>query len=192
MEHRRIRDRICLEISAFAVKGSLFSPFWSFSRPFQIRSSREKFVFASPRFGFVQFVSLRFPPSSALNCQAEVRPQPPADTPGKPPVLIRLVEVSAGYGDTLAVVVGLPDAAVKNSKDRVSTALSNSGYKSGNFCESNPQSSSGSVKNSGGNPVFWRPLLPSTFALRLAWPGTFVWLSEPGSRQSKDALWPLE
>ena len=39
------------------------------------------------------------------------------------------VEVNCGYGDTLIVVVGLPDAAVKESKDRVSTALTNSGYK---------------------------------------------------------------
>jgi magnesium chelatase family protein len=39
------------------------------------------------------------------------------------------VEVNVGYGDSLIVVVGLPDAAVKESKDRVSTALSNSGYK---------------------------------------------------------------
>jgi len=39
------------------------------------------------------------------------------------------VEVNAGYRDTLIVVVGLSDAAVKESKDRVSTALSNSGYK---------------------------------------------------------------
>ena len=39
------------------------------------------------------------------------------------------VEVNAGYGDTLIVVVGLPDAAVKESKDRVFTALANSGYK---------------------------------------------------------------
>ena len=39
------------------------------------------------------------------------------------------VEVNSGYGDTLIVVVGLPDAAVKESKDRVSTALGNSGYK---------------------------------------------------------------
>ena len=39
------------------------------------------------------------------------------------------VEVNAGWGDTLIVVVGLPDAAVKESKDRVTTALSNSGYK---------------------------------------------------------------
>src|SRR5512133_3561455 len=38
------------------------------------------------------------------------------------------VEVNAGYGDTLIVVVGLPDTAVKESKDRVLTALSNSGY----------------------------------------------------------------
>jgi magnesium chelatase family protein len=39
------------------------------------------------------------------------------------------VEVNEGYGDTLIVVVGLPDAAVKESKDRVSTALASSGYK---------------------------------------------------------------
>ena len=39
------------------------------------------------------------------------------------------VEVNAGYGDTFVVIVGLPDAAVKESRDRVSTALTNSGYK---------------------------------------------------------------
>ena len=39
------------------------------------------------------------------------------------------VEVNAGYGDTLIVIVGLPDAAVKESRDRVTTALTNSGYK---------------------------------------------------------------
>src|SRR5580698_5276567 len=39
------------------------------------------------------------------------------------------VEVNVGYGDTLVVIVGLPDAAVKESRDRVSTALTNSGYK---------------------------------------------------------------
>lgn len=38
------------------------------------------------------------------------------------------VEVNAGYGDTLIVIVGLPDAAVKESRDRVMTALDNSGY----------------------------------------------------------------
>jgi magnesium chelatase family protein len=38
------------------------------------------------------------------------------------------VEVNAGWGDTVIVIVGLPDAAVKESRDRVSTALSNSGY----------------------------------------------------------------
>jgi magnesium chelatase family protein len=38
------------------------------------------------------------------------------------------VEVNAGYGDTLIVIVGLPDAAVKESRDRVTTALTNSGY----------------------------------------------------------------
>jgi magnesium chelatase family protein len=39
------------------------------------------------------------------------------------------VEVNAGWGDTVTVIVGLPDAAVKESRDRVSTALSNSGFK---------------------------------------------------------------
>ena len=39
------------------------------------------------------------------------------------------VEVNAGWGETVIVIVGLPDAAVKESRDRVTTALSNSGYK---------------------------------------------------------------
>ena len=39
------------------------------------------------------------------------------------------VEVNSGFGDTIIVVVGLPDAAVKESKDRVFTAMDNSGYK---------------------------------------------------------------
>ncbi len=38
------------------------------------------------------------------------------------------VEVNSGNGDTIIVIVGLPDAAVKESRDRVSTALVNSGY----------------------------------------------------------------
>jgi magnesium chelatase family protein len=38
------------------------------------------------------------------------------------------VEVNAGYGDTILVIVGLPDAAVKESRDRVTTALINSGF----------------------------------------------------------------
>ncbi|HVV01666.1 MAG TPA: YifB family Mg chelatase-like AAA ATPase, partial [Verrucomicrobiae bacterium] len=38
------------------------------------------------------------------------------------------VEVHSGYGDTLIVIVGLPDAAVKESRDRVMTALINSGF----------------------------------------------------------------
>lgn len=38
------------------------------------------------------------------------------------------VEVNAGYGDTILVIVGLPDAAVKESRDRVMTALLNSGF----------------------------------------------------------------
>jgi magnesium chelatase family protein len=39
------------------------------------------------------------------------------------------VEVNAGWGDTNIIIVGLPDAAVKESRDRVTTALNNSGFK---------------------------------------------------------------
>jgi magnesium chelatase family protein len=39
------------------------------------------------------------------------------------------VEVNAGWGDTFLVIVGLPDAAVKESRDRVVTAITNSGFK---------------------------------------------------------------
>ncbi|MFH0880525.1 MAG: YifB family Mg chelatase-like AAA ATPase [Lentisphaerota bacterium] len=38
------------------------------------------------------------------------------------------IEVHAGHGDPQTVIVGLPDAAVKESKDRVYTALLNSGF----------------------------------------------------------------
>jgi magnesium chelatase family protein len=38
------------------------------------------------------------------------------------------IEVNAGRGDPQIVIVGLPDAAVKESKDRVHTALTNSGF----------------------------------------------------------------
>jgi magnesium chelatase family protein len=39
------------------------------------------------------------------------------------------IEVNAGHGDPQTVIVGLPDAAVKESKDRVHTAMLNSGFK---------------------------------------------------------------
>src|SRR3954467_13292211 len=39
------------------------------------------------------------------------------------------VEVDSGFGDTVTVIVGLPDTAVKESRDRVSAALFNSGFK---------------------------------------------------------------
>jgi magnesium chelatase family protein len=39
------------------------------------------------------------------------------------------VEVNVGFGETVIIVVGLPDAAVKESRDRVTTALINSDYK---------------------------------------------------------------
>ena len=38
------------------------------------------------------------------------------------------IEVNAGRGDPKIVIVGLPDTAVKESQDRVTTAISNSGY----------------------------------------------------------------
>ncbi len=39
------------------------------------------------------------------------------------------IEVNEGGGDPKVVLVGLPDTAVKESKDRVTTAISNSGYR---------------------------------------------------------------
>src|SRR6266513_5069102 len=39
------------------------------------------------------------------------------------------IEVNTGGGEVAVVIVGLPDAAVKESKDRVKTAIANSGYK---------------------------------------------------------------
>ena len=38
------------------------------------------------------------------------------------------IEVNAAGGSPVIVIVGLPDAAVKESRDRVTTAISNSGY----------------------------------------------------------------
>ncbi len=38
------------------------------------------------------------------------------------------IEVNAAGGNPVIVVVGLPDTAVKESKDRVTTAIGNSGY----------------------------------------------------------------
>ncbi len=39
------------------------------------------------------------------------------------------VEVDYGWGKPVVVIVGLPDAAVKESRDRVKTAIENSGFK---------------------------------------------------------------
>ena len=38
------------------------------------------------------------------------------------------IEVNAASGLPAIVIVGLPDTAVKESRDRVTTAVSNSGY----------------------------------------------------------------
>jgi magnesium chelatase family protein len=39
------------------------------------------------------------------------------------------VEVNDGFGEIMIVIVGLPDAAVKESRDRVTTAMGTSGFK---------------------------------------------------------------
>ena len=39
------------------------------------------------------------------------------------------VEVKSGWGQPAVIIVGLPDAAVKESRDRVKTAIENSGFK---------------------------------------------------------------
>ncbi|HEY1770669.1 MAG TPA: YifB family Mg chelatase-like AAA ATPase [Chthoniobacterales bacterium] len=39
------------------------------------------------------------------------------------------IEVNAGAGDPAIVIVGLPDTAVKESRDRVTTAIANSGFR---------------------------------------------------------------
>ena len=39
------------------------------------------------------------------------------------------IEVNAAFGDPSVVIVGLPDAAVRESKDRVWTAIANAGFK---------------------------------------------------------------
>lgn len=39
------------------------------------------------------------------------------------------VEVHVGYSDSCVVIVGLPDAAVRESRDRVGSSMSNSGYR---------------------------------------------------------------
>src|ERR1700675_2249030 len=38
------------------------------------------------------------------------------------------IEVNGAHGDSKIVIVGLPDTAVKESRDRVTTAIRNSGY----------------------------------------------------------------
>src|SRR5258708_35609648 len=39
------------------------------------------------------------------------------------------IEVNAGWGQPAVIIVGLPDAEVKESRDRVKTAIENSGFK---------------------------------------------------------------
>ena len=65
------------------------------------------------------------------------------------------VEVNSGWGDTVVVIVGLPDAAVKESRDRVSTALTNSGFKFP-MCRSTINLAPADVKKEG--PSFDLPI----------------------------------
>ncbi|MGD0411852.1 MAG: magnesium chelatase domain-containing protein [Verrucomicrobiota bacterium] len=37
-------------------------------------------------------------------------------------------DLNCDWGDTMIIIVGLPDAAVKESRDRVTTAQTNSGF----------------------------------------------------------------
>ena len=39
------------------------------------------------------------------------------------------IEINSGWGQPQVIIVGLPDAAVKESRDRVKTAIENSGFK---------------------------------------------------------------
>jgi magnesium chelatase family protein len=39
------------------------------------------------------------------------------------------IEVNDGWGQPAVIIVGLPDAVVKESRDRVKTAIENSGFK---------------------------------------------------------------
>src|SRR5712692_2511729 len=76
-----------------------------------------------PLFAYVIFCKSM--PNRSLPCwQRFIRPQFTALT------LTEVeIEVNAGAGDPKMVIVGLPDAAVKESKDRVRTAIANSAYK---------------------------------------------------------------
>src|SRR5204863_10126082 len=101
--------------------------------------------------GFVQFF-LKHPPERLARakgspyrgiCRFSPSPFSASLCPIVPPMLAKIysaavygvdayeveIEVNAGAGDPKMVIVGLPDAAVKESKDRVRTAIANSAYK---------------------------------------------------------------
>ena len=102
-------------------------PCFSFSRhlafPFSLGpllSRRTKRALQPPQTCTVRKCSPKLPPMLARVCSAAVQ--------GIEAYPVE-VEVNVGWGDTLIVIVGLPDTAVKESRDRVMTAITNSGFK---------------------------------------------------------------
>ncbi len=100
------------------------------------------------------------------------------------------VEVNAGYGDTIIVIVGLPDAAVKESRDRVMTALINSGF-SFTFGRTTSNLAPADVKKEG--PSFDLPIAIGTAAAseqtETGQQENFIGLcrgQRPGKRQADD------
>jgi hypothetical protein len=65
---------------------------------------------------------------AALSAVVKRTCRPVAPTGAKAEAFPVGVEVNCGWGDNISVAVGLPDAAVKESSDRVTTALTNSGF----------------------------------------------------------------
>jgi len=71
------------------------------------------------------------------------------------------VEVNSIWGGAVTVIVGLPDAAVKESRDRVTTALTNSGFKFP-LCRSTINLAPADVKKEG--PSFDLPIAAGMLA----------------------------
>jgi magnesium chelatase family protein len=89
------------------------------------------------------------------------------------------IEVNAGHGDPQIVIVGLPDVAVKESKDRVHTALVKSGFRP-HLGRTTINLAPADVKKEG--PSFDLPIAVGMLALRAE--GRFAdWAVKMGIRQ---------